>query len=159
MIVNPYAHGTGVINTVTKRYWRIYVTANNGGAAVSVDRVRFYDGALAQITTTGKTYLESGHYSASYLPDYAFGMTALSTSNTGFWAVSWSNPQYVGIDFGSAVEVGRVDIGFGSGVSTSEPPKDFLLQHSDDGSSWTTWRTESGKTSWSTGNFEQFPIP
>ena len=129
-------------------YWRIYITAElgAGGYHVALDELEFYDSSGAKLSTGGTPTASSSFASPTYDADKAFDAN---------WSTFWhsatfpsTTPQWIKYQFGSAADVASVRLAYRSG-NTNQAPKDFLIQWSDDNSSWTTAATYSGVT-WAT---------
>lgn len=134
------------------RYWRINVSANNGSAgnvAIAEMELRASSGG-ADLTTPYPT-LTSGDESS-----FPF-INALDNNTSTFhqW-LGATLPKYAGVDFGSATK-DIVQISITAHMSYSDRcPKDFSIQWSDDGSTWTTAWSVTGQTGWTSGQTRVF---
>lgn len=145
MIINQHNFPLVVI---TARYWRIFATNINGHPQyTSLDEFQLMDGTgMNRIETSGKTYLQSNTLGGIYDTPFLFNGT-WGAGNANYWAANGITNQWAGVDMGSPVAVGAIRVGHNQNNS-SEAPKDFLLQSSDNGSTWTT-RVSATRTVWS----------
>lgn len=151
MIINPYAFGGGGLSPAY-RYWRIYVTANNGDSFLSMNEVelRLTSGGVDQTLPVG-----SGGVTAAS-NDYfgANGAAAVNdnTSDVSAFVANWSGgPQWWYYDFGSgnSKAIAQVGIWPESTSSYTRAPRDFIIQGSPDASTWTDLATYTSITGWS----------
>ena len=128
-------------------YWRIYITATDSADAYKAQITEMeYRATLGGADqATGGTAAASSTYPGSSPAD-AFDDDAI---------VSWVSasgaalPQWLQYQFASAVEVAQVAITSGDSASRADrAPNDFLIEYSDDGSSWTTALSVTGEPDW-----------
>lgn len=132
------------------RYWRIYISANNGGTNTSLNEIEFYDAILGKNIATGGTPSASSSV-FGYAPDAAFdGITYNGWSTTAM-------PVWIKYDFGSAKTIGGFGFHIG-GSGGTEAPKDFELQWSDDNSTWTTYISKTNETGYTAGEFRRYYV-
>lgn len=128
-------------------YWRLNVTASNGGANLTIDEVEFRGSIGGADQCSGGTPSASSTLGGNVAAN-AFD----NTVNTAWQATTTTGTlQYL---FASAVEVAEYTIrirGAGYEAYTNQAPKDWTLQWSDNGSSWTTVDTQTSQTAWSAG--------
>jgi hypothetical protein len=130
------------------RYWRLYITAVQSGGYTSLLELEMYEGAetnnvcsggTASASSTGFGWAASNAFNGLY----AFG------SGDG-WHSGTNNlpttPEWIAYDFGSGVTKDITQIKFVTRQGTGQHPKDFALQYSDNGSSWTTLWSQTGIT-------------
>lgn len=140
-------------NGVAHRYWRIYITANDGDATycgfTEIELRTSVGGADVTVVQ-----LQSGAASALSVPNTAnAAFRAVDNSDTAGW-LSQNKPTWWKYDFGHAGHTGnpteniRQILIKGSFNVPAASPKDFLLEWSDDGSVWTTALTVTGETGW-----------
>lgn len=128
----------GSMGGVPHRYWRVLVTAAQGGAArVGVSELEFWDRRYAR--RAAGTYSESGATSGSGRAYDELRQTGTATSS--YW-VSNLGVAWLQIDAGAGneFELAAVVIwraGY-TGTSTEGHIGAFDVQYSDDGSAWTT---------------------
>lgn len=133
-------------------YWRIYVTANNGDATwTDFNEIEFRATIGGTDQCSGGTAL--GDDSTYNSPNNAFDNdTANSHISSG------GLPSWVGYQFASPVEVAQVSLITPLVNEAARAPKDFLIQYSDDGITWTTAKEVINQTNWTTAEQRLFPI-
>ena len=133
---------------VARRYWRIYITANNGDASfTSIAEMEM------RLTAGGATQCVGGTAAASssYFNDNgsrAFNGSTLALNNT--WVTqSVAPPHWCRYDFGAGVtkQIQEVAIFPETGL-LDRAPRDFDIQSSDDASTWETVKSFTGITGW-----------
>lgn len=139
------------------RYWRIYIQANNApGSAIQFTEVELRATAGgADLTTTGTPVTASSSYPGTeYQPT---NLVNGNTSNTSGWASNViSTNQWVRFDMGSAASIAQVAIHPHGSVSLN--PKDFIIQGSNDGSTFTDVKSFAGVTSWAANTWKAFDL-
>lgn len=135
---------------MSHRYWRLYVTAVASGGYTSLVELEMYEGSEPLNVCSGGTASASS-IGFGWTPDNAFNGTI---SGNG-WHSGTNNlpttPEWIAYDFGSGVtkDIQAIKIvGRGDGNAVNQTAKDFQLQYSDDGSSWSTLFSVSGATNW-----------
>jgi len=144
---------------VVSRYWRIYITATEAAgtgsdyincALIALHRVPG-DG-VNQVPIVGGTTAESSSFGGGYVSNYAWKNTAEdgSFSLGSFWHSSYQAPPYwATLDCGSGNSIEATELVLiGTNIPT-RMPKDFEVQISTDGSTWTTVKSFAGITGWS----------
>src|SRR5262245_47607998 len=110
-------------------YWRIYITATNGGSVASIAELQMYD-AAGTLLATGGTAIASRFYA----PDSAVAARAFDADYGSFWSSgsvpSVGSPQWLKYQFASAADVAVVRITYRSGT-ISQAPSAFSIQWSD----------------------------
>lgn len=125
------------------RYWRIYITAlNDGGSQVALTEVELR-GTVggADLTTSSTPVLESS-VSGGYYP----GVYTVDGYIASFWISDTGVPHWLRYDLGSAEQVAQVAI-----YPWAAPmycPRDFVIQGSADGVSFTNIKSFSGVAAW-----------
>ncbi len=120
--------------TNAHRYWRIYITQNNGGPYAGFRVLRFKGVAGGGMLTGLGTPIDGGHFS-TYGPEGAFWKSA-GTGNSERWLIAQASiPGWVGYDFPEPVDLAEISMYVGTETYF---PTDFLVEHSDDGVAWTT---------------------
>ncbi len=152
---------------IAYRFFRLNITANNGASLIQVANLLLFG-------TPGTNFdLAPHNMTANNLPSpYVASASSTFGSNSAFHAFDGALGlvQYW-IGTGGGVDWLQLDIGAGrKGVVTSyyvqaslenEPlrmPKDFTLQGSNDGSTWTVLDTEAGQTGWGNGEVRGWPV-
>ena len=135
-------------DTAAHKYWRVNITASNNWT--SVKEIEMSDRVGGPDLCVGGTVVSGGTYPASDCNmAYAFDDSA---SGGNFWASNVSTSGWIGYSFASPVAIAAVRIW--ARVYYSQTPKDFSIQYSDDGVSWTTAKSYTGITSWPNGFVE-----
>lgn len=138
------------------RYWRILFTTSNG-SLINITEIEVYDGLYGSNIAGSATVTASSDYFGSAVTQVNNGYIA--KDNNDRFLFSSSSNEWLKLDFGSGVEKRLDSIGIhfwdaeGSG---DKAPKDFEVQSSDDGSTWTTEWSISGQTSWASYEFRRF---
>lgn len=146
------------------RYWRIYVTANNGDGFLSMNEVEL------RLTAGGADQASGGTASASssYFGDNGNRAFDNNTTDVNSWVTSWAGgPEWLRYDFGAGNDkaIAEVAIWPESTTSYTRAPKDFKIQSSADGSTWTDAATYATITGWSSfgagggGIYRTFSVP
>jgi hypothetical protein len=132
-------------------YWRINITANNGDATytdIGELQLRVQHGEMEY--HTGGTALSNGSFYTG--PASAFDLSVSSS------CILVNLPNYCGYHFASPREVVEIAINATLVGEATRGPKDFTLDYSDDGSTWTTLYTITNQTSWGTAEWRTFPL-
>ena len=127
------------------KYWRINISASNTHA--SVTEIEMASEVGGADLCSGGTIIASGTWAASDCnPVYAFDD---STSGPNCWASNVSTAGWIGYAFASPVAISGVRIW--ARVYYSQTPRDFSIEYSDDGVSYTVAKSYTGLTSWPNG--------
>lgn len=130
------------------RYWRIYVTANNGNAYTAISELELRTSFGGSDTTTPST---PAYQSTYYVPNSSTAEKAVNNiqgNGSNSWVSDGSAlPQWIYYDLGTAQDIQEVQMYCEPGATT-RGPKDFLIQGSSDASSWVTQRTLTNVTGW-----------
>lgn len=126
----------GTVASGAHRYWRIYVTANNGSTYTAMCEVQLRASVGGADETGSGTAAASSNYT-SLTPDKAFDN---STVQANGWASNGGLPCWLSYDFGVGVtkEIVEVAIHFNVSGFLDQCPTAWSLQYSDDNSAWTT---------------------
>lgn len=140
------------------KYWRLYITAHNGNADVSIAELQFLPvfGSTA-IPVQPATAFASSQYSSGYIPSYAF-----DSSLSSRWAASGSTdpvPVFIGNVLPVSATVGSVSITAADAGTPNNGPRDFYVQSSDDNATWTNEWYVSGQTGWGSNQVRTFQRP
>lgn len=133
------------------RYWRLYVTAlNTSGTQVGIYEVELRGTAGgADLTTSGtpvtqSSYVDNGEdgaYPGSATVDGGFGAFSIWLTSSGAGL-----PQWVRYDLATAQQV--LEFAIYPSDSSSRCPRDFKIQGSADGSSWTDVKSFTAVSAW-----------
>ena len=136
------------------RYWRIFITSNNGSAAyVQVQEIelRATNGGADITNPSTPVAVSSSSSPAASLVD-----NELSTCwNSAEYATT---NQWIRIDLSSPYSISQIAIASGGGLGNSSSPKNFSVQGSSDGSNFTTLATFSDVTGWESGTLRSFDV-
>lgn len=148
----------GVYLTKPHRYWRVLVTAAENGQHGSMTELEFLDRGGVRLPLAGGTVI----YSSQFNTTQHAATTAFDgvTNNDNCWASAAPGtlPAWLGYVHVSPGETEAVRITSRSAAPT-QSPKDFQIQSSDDGSTWTTEWSVSGQTGWTANQQRTFPRP
>ncbi|WP_295487868.1 hypothetical protein [uncultured Pseudomonas sp.] len=138
------------------RYWRILVSANGGNTSfMQIPEMYYYDSSGASMTTTDATKASSSVVTVGGLgADKAFdGNTDAGSSYT----VPVSNlPAGLAYDFGSAVTPKKY--GLYPHTTLDRNPMTWVIQKSDDGTTWTNVGDTVTYTGWAAYTLSTFNI-
>lgn len=124
------------------RYWRLYITAVNGGTYASMGEFELLDAGATDLTA-GKTATASSQ-------DGSDGPSkAIDDNNESEWisANGSAAPSWLRVDLGTAQDVVNFSIRCQRAI-TDRAPKNFELQYSDDDAAWTTSGSVVNETGW-----------
>jgi len=149
MLLNPYRFSAGG-GGVGFRYWRIYVTLAESaywGAA----EVAFKVGGVAQY---GGTASADSTYSG-LSPSAAFNGVA----EGAYWANNATMPSWLMYDYGPGVSKDITEMTFTAQFYTTQGPKNFKVQCSNDGVAWVDRLTIVSAPAWGSYEARTFTIP
>ena len=133
----------------TFRYFRLWITANNGDPEfLGIYTMGLYGtvgGATIAIDPTNGTASASSEDSTSFSASKAFdGDTGTMWSSES----QPSYPQWIMFDFGSPTSVAEYGVSeaYDDGANNDRSAKDWILQGSDDNSVWTDLDTQANVT-------------
>jgi tetrahydromethanopterin S-methyltransferase subunit F len=138
----------------TARYWRINISAINGGSNVAVADFEWH--------------LNVGGLRVAPSTVAASNSTVAAASNANDlnfitqWETAWSgSAQWLYADFGSGQAIGirelKLSCGSASGAN-AKMPSAFTIEYSNDASSWTVVKTVTGATGWSGSEQRSYTI-
>lgn len=132
------------------RYWRIYVTANNGNATTAISELELRTSFGGSDTTTPSTPAYQSTYYGVNSSTAAKAVNNIQGSGSNSWVSDGSAlPQWIYYDLGTAQDIQEVQMYCEpGGTGTARAPKDFLIQGSSDALSWITQRTITNATGW-----------
>jgi hypothetical protein len=143
------------------RYYRIYVTANNGDS-------RFALGELELATSSGGSDITSPGMATSQdtsgagdLP-FAYAIDNVNSGPGDAWYVDAANtlPHWGWVDLSTpaaAVQL-RMQCQYFATYGPARAPKDFVVQGSDDSMTWTDIQSFTGVTGWAIGTWRTFDL-
>lgn len=153
-IVSSFRRGSAP-PTDSHRFWRLLISAVDGGAAVSFAELQFRSEAGIPQGSTGGTAFASSEFDSTYGPEKAF-----DGNGSTLWASSGMPPQSIGYQHVVAREVNQVALtSRPDGGTYGQTPAAFAVQHSDDGSVWVTDWSVAGSTGWSAAETRLFTRP
>lgn len=124
-------------------YWRINITANNGdGGNVTSGKVYMFASADRINQCTSGTPVGSGGGVFGNVLANSFDYADANYANV--W-IEGGTSGYIGYHFAAPVEIVGVMVR-ARNAGLTQMLKDFTIDYSDDGSSWNTAWSESGKT-------------
>lgn len=118
------------------RYWRMYITANNGysgGFYMVIGELQFRTSIGGSNVATGGTPISDSSFSGRPASNAFDGNTSTSWASAGTGL-----PHYIGYDFGAGNEKDIVEMSVLPADQLAQWPTDWQLQYSDDGSTWST---------------------
>jgi hypothetical protein len=139
------------------RYWRIYVTAVDGGSAVAFTEIELVDFNSDTVPKPGSVVVtESAAFGGS--PGTYDGSKAYDNDTGTLWSSVDGPPEWVAFDFGvgEAYDITEVNITARTGGDEDQAPTAFTVEYSDDGSNWIPYWSVSGSTGWSAGETRNF---
>lgn len=139
------------------RYWRVYITANNGSVDYTyLTELEFRDSPGGSDQAVGGTGIASSVFDSNDREEKPY-----DGSDTSVWMTAQGQvqPSWVGYDFGAGVNVSEIAVTAYIDSYNDRMPKDFDVQYSDDGSSWTTAWSVTGETGWGTTETRVFTDP
>lgn len=127
------------------RYWRIYVTADNGGGGLDWGEVEMRIGGVDQTTPAGAVTAASASSIFSGLP----AVNAFDDDTATRWASDFSNtwPQWIKYDFGGS-PVALDSVRIYPKTLAARSPKNFRIQCSMDDVDWTTAKIVTNEAGW-----------
>jgi len=159
---NPQ-HPVVSLTALIPKFWRVYITANNGNAVAAVDEIEMSAAAGGANIAMGGTPFASSSLSG-WPPSQAFdGINVdpgwASNSGTAF-------PQYVGTKLATATKVNSIKIHARNEATAapSQAPQAFTIQSSLDSTTgldgtWTNEWSVTGQTGWAVGETRTFTRP
>lgn len=147
---------------VSARYWRLNITANNGGVNLTVAELNYFDmdnNQLDTFTTRLTAATASASANTSNEPYHAFDL-----NNGTKWTTPAepSYPQWLAFDFGSAVTISKILLmgQYGTGNQASNAPLDFTVQAADDPDGpWSdVGPAVTGQTGWAGAETREFVV-
>lgn len=133
-------------------YWRLNVSAINGGANLSVAELGLYVAGGASSAATGGTPSASTSNGAQ-TADKAF-----DANTSTYWQATTTSGQ-LQYQFASAVDITSYQVSARNDANQPTlAPKTWTLQYSDDGSAWTTVDTVDRQANWAQGETRYYTV-
>lgn len=134
-------------------YWRVSISAIKAGNYAAIGEIEM------RATIGGSDQCSGG--TASAISTITSASAAFDNDPVTTWASNWGSAWWIQYQFPSAVSVAELSIQSENGAQTTGngTPKDFTLQYSSDGSSWTTALTVTGQTGWANSTVRNFIVP
>jgi hypothetical protein len=151
MFFAPGAGGGGGIST---SHWRLLITSSDGGSVISAAEVQFRAAAGGASLCVGGTASASSVYWAGTEADKAF-----DENNSTLWAAATSVNQWIAYALTAASAVNQVMIRSRQDAAANQSPRDFKVQSSANGTTWTDEWTVSGSTGWGLGETRLYTRP
>jgi hypothetical protein len=147
-------------NTGSHRYWRVNILTSGNGADTGMAECEFRSSAGGADLTgnTGgsvifSTQLNTGSFAAA---------NAFDNNTSTNWCSSGMNAagEWIGWDFGAGNAYNIIEVAFSCRSDfVSDAPKNFNIEYSDDGSTWSiSWRV-TNQTGWVSGVTRTFDKP
>jgi hypothetical protein len=146
------------------RYWRLYITANDGSTSfMGCTELILRDALGTNVSSPGALtapYSSSSDVNGLNAVALAFDS---NTGSSGWLSATAASPQWCAVDLGAtglagATEIKSFDL-YGSWNAPSASPKDFELQWSDDGFAWTPAGVYTGQSGWTAAQLRSFSVP
>lgn len=127
------------------KYWRLHVTAVDGGTSLALNDICFFKADGAASSSAG------GSRSAIIKPTSNFGGEEGYRIADGSTATGWTSNGNVPQTITFAIPVAKALASLkwtSRSTEGARSPKDFTIGGSNDGSTWTTLKTVVGSTGW-----------
>ena len=145
----------------TYRYWRVYITANNGDQYTAIQEIELHAVRGGPDITSPSTPATASSMATPAYPPSRLVSNTLQNDNA--WATEPGNvfPQWARFDLGTPTEVAEFVVypPNYNNPGQARAPKDFLIQGSNDDVNWDTVYNALGQINWQTGNFTPDPPP
>lgn len=142
----------------THRYWRVLISAPVSGNVAAMTEVELRTSSRGSDTTGGITPTADSEFDVSLDAD-----NVNDDSNSSAWAsANVAGDHWVKFDYGAGNEKDIVELYIkarNDSSATTQSPKDFKLQYSDDNAAWSDQITVTGSTGWTAGEQRIFPTP
>lgn len=143
---------------ISAAYWRLYVSAVEGGTGVSIAELEFRETPGVAETATGGTPSASSQYNASTGPEKAFN--GAEGDYTNIWSSASTPPQWIAYQYPAPHVCRQVAIRARmDGGTFGQTPSAFNVEYSDDGVTWHTAWSVSGSTGWIGNEWRTFTQP
>lgn len=158
-ITNPYAFGASA--GTPHRYWRINVSAADGGANIAILELHMRESVHGPNVATIAANVSASSNLLFHDPGDAFSSNWDEDTGAGVssWASSTGANEWLRYDFGAGNQKAIVAVDIWARPDTAfstQSPKDFTIEYSDNGSSWTVAWTVTGSTGWRSREHRKF---
>lgn len=157
MLLNPYRF---MVPALSARYWRLHITANDGNTLycgmTELELKETVGGSDATVAAErGIRASASSEINGSNLASMAFDNDIYHSG----WLSNTAAASWIQWDFGAGNDktIRQITIR-GSWNVPASSPKDFTLQGSANGSSWTTVLTVTNQTNWTVNELRTFNV-
>lgn len=136
-------------------YWRIYITLNNGhGTYTSIAEIEMRG------TVGGPNLATGGTPSAASILGGAPASNAFDGNPATIWATAAGQryPTWIRYQFPSPVAIRQIMLQSRSGAEVNQNPRDFTVEYSDDGASWTAIASFTNVTGWASSEIRTFLV-
>lgn len=131
-----------VAATEIRRKWRINITSPvQAGNYAQIAELTFKENG---VTPTARGFVIGSGFFGTAWPSYAFNSV---TTGTNWISPDTTMPHWIGYDYGRNTKIDSVTI---TATDANRAPKDFNLQYSNDGITWTTEWSITGVSDWTT---------
>ena len=124
------------------RYWRIFIETSNGGTYVALGEVEL------RASVGGATLMTAATPVLASTTNGAFAAERTVDGDTSTqWRATAATNQWLRFDLGVAQAVAQVAL-YPQGSLLNRSPKDFIIQGSDDGTTFTDVKAFTNQTGW-----------
>lgn len=140
-------------NTPTYRYYRIWMTANNGGDLFGIGELEMRATAGGpDLTTPATPCAASSWHPNGHIPGFLVNDTA-----DAWLTSSGAAPAWVTVDMGAVTRVEELAIR-GVPDEIARMPRDFIVEGSNDNATWDVIKLIAGQTTWALNTFKTFSL-
>ncbi len=143
-----------VVALAAHRFWRVLCAAADDNAYCVVSEVEFNG-----VQATGGTATASSIYGGAWTAAGAFDGVKNTDAGWSTATGAGASGAWIAYEYASALHVNSVSIYAGSPGNQAHAPRDFSVQSSDDGVTWTTEWSVTGATGWLAYEQRTFPRP
>lgn len=137
------------------KFWRVYCRANNGDTYTGLGEVYFRDVAGVEFPPAGATVIKSGESPNGSL---GYAVQAFDRNLSNRWETPIAVGAWIGLQYPTAVRVRRLSLTAGNQYP-AQMMKNFDIQWSDDGVTWTTRWSQDNITAWGVAETRNFADP
>lgn len=165
MIINPYRYSSSG-GVGAHDYWRLNISANNGDTYLSIQEIELLIGGVDQTsnpTGSGTNIANaSSWFSGTSTATQAFDGNYVTAGNSWVTAAVAAGVGWISYRFGYPTPgtraIDAVKIWPQVGL-VNRAPRDFTIETSPDGTTWTVQKTVTGQTGWVSGTPRTFALP